>query len=109
MVPNIKDALVFELEPYKDEASYYKFYHEEYKHRKHGLYLDYHAGAGEVFGSEHKLTSDSWIYREDKLMPRIHRGGLAMCPSDDHEDPNLFVSLRLTPFKVEEISYELAL
>jgi hypothetical protein len=104
VVPKIEDALVFELEPYKDGASYYKFLLEEYKKKKHGLRLDYHTGAGDVFGSEHKSSSNSWILDGDKLVPRIHTGGLAMCPSDESDDSNLYVSLRLKHFIVEELA-----
>ncbi|WP_196888020.1 hypothetical protein [Aureivirga sp. CE67] len=98
-----EEALVFSLKPYKDGASYYIFYLEEYKHKKHGLRLDYHTGAGDVFGSQHESTANSWKIEDNKLVPRIHKGGLAMCPSDEDDDPNLYVSLRLEPFIVEQI------
>ena len=102
-VPKIEDALVFELEPYRDGASYYKFLLEEYKHKKHGLYMDYHISAGDVFGNDHKSTANSWLFDGDKLVPRVHKGGLAMCPSNESDDPNLYVSLRLKPFKAERL------
>lgn len=70
-------------------------------------YLDYHTGGGEVYGSTHgKWYVNSWKVENGHLMPRIHTGGLAVCPDHDPDyTSTLYVSLRLSPFiDVKEVN-----
>jgi hypothetical protein len=97
-VSDEKDATVFEEKTYK-KGVYLKCTLDSKEYN-----LDYHTGGGEVYGNTSEWSSNAWVFENDKLMPRVHKGGLALCPDKDPDyTKTLYISARLSPFKAKRV------